>query len=107
MKIRISDQSIRVRLSHAEALQVSNGQSVNTTLRLNAIDSFEIVLHSWHLDIGEVHEEPGRLLISMPAEAAQRLSTERDYRFTAQQNTDSVQPLVIAIEIDLQKIPHA
>jgi hypothetical protein len=107
MKIRISDQSLRVRLSGEEAMQLSEGQTLQTTLRLNAIDSFEFALQSWHLAIGEVHEEPGRLLISIPTEAAQRLATERDYRFTTQQNTDSIQPLVITIEIDLQKTPHA
>lgn len=106
MKIRISEQSLRVRLSQAEAQALHEGQTLRTTLRLNAIDCFEIALQSWHLSIGEVHTDNGNLLLSIPTAAASRLATERDYSYTAHQPADSPEPLVIRIEIDLQKTPH-
>jgi hypothetical protein len=106
MKIRISEQSLRVRLSSEEATALNEGETLRTNLRLNAIDTFEVILQPWHLAIGEVHAEAEGLRISIPTEAARRLALEHDYIFTERQPADSAHPLVISIEIDLQKKPQ-
>ena len=106
MKIRISEQSVRVRLSREEAQALCDGQTISTTLRLNTIDRFEVALQTWHLTIGEVITEASSLVISIPMAAASKLAKENDYIFSCQQPSDSSSPLVMSVEIDLQKIPN-
>ena len=106
MKIRISDQSLRVRISRDEARALCVGQTISTTLRLNTIDRFEVALQTWHLTIGEVISEAASLVISIPIAAASKLAEENDYIFSCQQPSDSSSPLVLSVEIDLQKEPN-
>lgn len=106
MKIRISDQSVRVRISRDEAIALCEGQTIATTLRLNTIDRFEVALQTWHLTIGEVISEASRLVISIPVASASKLAEENDHLFSCQQPTDNSSPLVLSVEIDLQKEPN-
>jgi hypothetical protein len=100
------EQSVRVRLSREEAQALCDGQTISTTLRLNTIDRFEVALQTWHLTIGEVITEASSLVISIPMAAASKLAKENDYIFSCQQPSDSSSPLVMSVEIDLQKIPN-
>jgi hypothetical protein len=103
MKIRISDQSLRIRLSQQEAESLHAGTSLSTSLNLNALDQFAIELKVWHLAIGEVNTERNKLIASIPVEAAHQLATIPGYRFIAEQAADNNKPLELEIEIDLAK----
>lgn len=103
MKIRISDQSLRIRLSQQEAQSLYAGATLSTSLSLNALDQFAIVLKTWHLAIGEVNTERNKLIASIPQEAAHQLATIPGYRFLAEQAAHGNKPLEFEIEIDLAK----
>ena len=103
MKIRISDQSLRIRLSQQEAQLLHSGAILSTRLCLNALDEFEFELKTWHLAIGEVSTERNKLKVSIPLEAAHQLSSTRGYIFRSEQAADKNTPLESEIEIDLAK----
>jgi hypothetical protein len=103
MKIRISDQSLRIRLSQQEAQSLYAGRTLSTSLSLNALDQFAFELKTWHLAIGEVNPERNKLIVSVPQEAAHQLATIPCYRFLSEQAADNNKPLQLEIEIDLAK----
>jgi hypothetical protein len=103
MKIRISDQSLRIRLSRHEAEALCNEEVLTTELTLNALDQFVIELRTWHLAIGEVNSERHKLIASIPLEAAQQLASTSGYRFSNEQASNKTEPLLLEIEIDLAK----
>jgi hypothetical protein len=103
MKIRISDQSLRIRLSQEEAQSLHSGATLSARLCLNALDEFEFELKKWHLAIGEVNAERNKLIASIPLEAAHQLASTRGYIFRSEQAADKNKPLELEIEIDLAK----
>jgi hypothetical protein len=107
MKIRIGDQSLRVRISAAEAEALHQGKEITTTLHFNAIDAFEVVLRTWNLSIGEVHYQANQLITSIPLEASQNLANTRGYTFRSEQLGANGTPLSFEVEIDLVKATHA
>jgi hypothetical protein len=107
MKIRIGDQSLRIRLSMEEARTLAKESIVTTSLCLNAMDNFEIELRPWHLEIGEVHTERNKLTASIPLTAARRLHEEKGYSFQCEQEVSGLPPLRLEVEIDLQKAQHS
>lgn len=107
MKIRIGDQSLRLRISAAEAEALHNGKELTTTLRLNAIDVFEVVLRTWNLSIAEVQYQANQLTASIPLEASHHLVNTRGYTFDSRQQGADGAPLSFEVEIDLEKAKHA
>lgn len=103
MKIRISEQSLRIRLSQQEAESLHAGATLSTSLSINALDQFAIELKAWHLAIGEVNTERNKLIASIPQEAAHQLATNPGYRFITEQAADNNKTLELEIEIDLAK----
>jgi hypothetical protein len=103
MKVRIGDQSLRVRISPHEAEALERGAHLSVNLRLNVIDTFSLELHAWHLSIAELHSESNLLKLSIPREAAQQLVAERGYSFRSEQPSGNQNPLLIEVEIDLEK----
>ena len=103
MKIRISDQSLRIRLSQEEAQSLHSGATLSTRLCLNALDEFELELKTWHLAIGEVSTERNKLTVSIPLEAAHQLATIPGCRYISEQAAENNKPLQLEIEIDLAK----
>ncbi|MFM9004956.1 MAG: DUF7009 family protein [Flavobacteriales bacterium] len=103
MKIRISNQLLRIRISREEALALNRGGLITTALQLSPVESFQIELQTWNLTIGEVHSETNKLLVSLPFEALQRLIDENGYAYSCEQTTDVGQSLTFEVEIDLQK----
>ncbi|MFN5621024.1 MAG: DUF7009 family protein [Flavobacteriales bacterium] len=106
MKVRISDQSLRIRISPAEAQQLSEGNTLQTHLQLNTIDVFSVTLQSWNLSIGEVHAEEKSLMLSIPNAAAQDLAHQPGYTFSGEQQNEPSAPLKFSVEIDLEKAPQ-
>jgi hypothetical protein len=107
MKIRISDQSLRVRLSGQEGLMLEKGNALSASLTFSAIDQFIFELRTWNLTIGEVHLEKNKIIASIPATAAASLAHERGYCFTCEQLSDSEPALQLDIEIDLEKTTNS
>lgn len=107
MKIRISDQSLRIRLSEQEASALEHGAFITSSLRLNAIDTFEIELHTWHLNIGEIQSEKNKLVVSIPQEAASQLAHDNGFLYRCKQESHTLPSLTIEVEIDLQKAKHS
>jgi len=107
MKIRISDQSLRIRLTIEEAQALEKGAFITTSLHLNAIDDFRIELHMWHLNIGEVHSEKNKLSVSIPQQAVRQLAHETGYLFRCEQESHEHPALTLEVEIDLQKAKHS
>lgn len=106
MKVRISDQSLRIRLTGDEALALEKEAFITTFLRFNSIDLFEVELHNWHLAIAEVHSEQNKLIVSIPHDAVRKLVHERGYLFQYEQENGSETALKLEVEIDLQKAKH-
>jgi hypothetical protein len=103
MKVRIGDQSLRIRLTEAEAKRLSEGDAVRTRLQLNAIDVFTVELTSWNLSIGEVHFGDKTLLVSIPVQNAQQFTHQQGYSYQSEQQVNPVSPLKFSVEIDLEK----
>lgn len=103
MKIKISDQSLRARITATEAVALTRDESVCAVLHLNAIDSFEILLRAWHLNIAEVQHEHNKLVLSIPLTAAQDLVSKTGYTYRAEVSEHRNAPLTIEVEIDLVK----
>jgi hypothetical protein len=106
MKIRISDQSLRIRLTADEALALEKGAFITTSLRFNTIDLFEVELHNWNLTIAEVQSEKNKLIVSMPPDAVRKLVHEPGYLFQYEQENGAETALKLEVEIDLQKAKH-
>lgn len=107
MKIRMGDQSLRMRLSPEEAQALKKEAFISTRLQLNHIDSFEIELRTWHLSIGEVHAEKNKLIASIPIEAAGHLLDIQGYTFRSEQLVGMKNALILEVEIDLEKAKHS
>jgi hypothetical protein len=106
MKIRISDQSLRVRISAEEANALEKGAFISTSLRINAIDTFEFELRTWNLNIGEVHSEKHKLVASIPHPAAHQLATDKGFVYRCEHTSGTLPDLTLEVEIDLQKAKH-
>jgi hypothetical protein len=107
MKIRISDQSLRIRLSEEEVQRLCEEEVISTTIQLNAIDSFKVELGVWHLKIGEVQTAKNSLLVSIPQTAAQSMLQEKGYIYSCEQEVTGNSALQLEVEIDLQKATHS
>ena len=107
MKIRIGDQSLRVRISADEAEILNKGKEIKTSLRFNTIDAFEVVLRTWNLSIAEVHYQAHQLTASLPLDAPQHLLNTPRYAFRSEQQGVDGRPLLLEVEIDLEKAKHA
>jgi hypothetical protein len=103
MKVRLSNQSLRIRITPAEAEMLSIGEEVLVTLHLGLIDSFEVILKCWNLTLAEVGMEPKKLIVSIPESVAMQLISERGYCFNQRQETDSGSPMFLQVEVDLEK----
>ena len=103
MKVRLSNQSLRIRISSAEAETLSKGKEIVVTLHLGFIDSFEVILKCWNLTVAEVCMEPKKLIASIPESVARQLMNEQGYRFNQHQETDNGSPLLLQVEVDLEK----
>jgi hypothetical protein len=103
MKVRISDQSLRIRISKKEANALREGAIITTAIQLSPIERFEVELLTWNLTIGEVHTATNKLVVSIPFGEAERLITEIGYTYTSQQFVYTRQSWTLEIEIDLQK----
>jgi|LauGreDrversion4_2_1035121.scaffolds.fasta_scaffold335918_2 hypothetical protein len=103
MKVRISNQSLRIRITAAEAETLNKGEEIVASLHLGFIDSFEVILKCWNLTVAEVCMEPKKLIASIPENSARQLMSEHGYRFNQHQETDSGTPLMLQVEVDLEK----
>jgi hypothetical protein len=103
MKIRLGNQSLRIRISLREAEMLCNRETVSASLRLSPIDEFEFELSCWNLSIAEVHLEPKKLIASIPEGAAIQLMRERGFTFRQEQMADTDNPLKLEVEIDFEK----
>ena len=103
MKVRLSNQSLRIRITSSEAETLSKGEEIVVSLNLGFIDSFEVILKCWNLTVAEVCMEPKKLIASIPESVARQLMNEDGYCFHQQQETDSGSPLMLQVEVDLEK----
>jgi hypothetical protein len=103
MKVRLSNQSIRIRITSAEAETLVNGEEIVVSLHIGFIDSFEVILKCWNLTVAEVCLEPKKLIASIPENVARQLMNEDGYCFHQHQETDSGRPLMLQVEVDLEK----
>ena len=103
MKVRLSNQSLRIRITAAEAETLTKREEIVVSLHLGLIDSFEVILKCWNLTVAEVCMEPKKLIASIPENVARQLMNEQGYRFNQHQETDSGSPLMLQVEVDLEK----
>jgi hypothetical protein len=103
MKVRLSNQSLRIRISSSETAMLNKGEEIITSLNLSIIDSFEVILRCWNLTVAEVCMEPKKLIVSIPESVAMQLRSERGYCFNQQQDTDNGSPMFLQVEVDLEK----
>ena len=103
MKVRLSNQSLRIRITSAEAEVLCNGEEIVVSLHLGFIDSFEVILKCWNLTVAEVSMESKKLIAYIPESVAAQLMSERGYCFNQQQEAENNSPLLLQIEVDLEK----
>jgi hypothetical protein len=103
MKIRLGNQSFRIRISLREAEMLCKRETITTSLRLSPIDEFAVELTCWNLSIAEVKLEPKKLIASIPESAAIQLMRERGFTFQQEQKADTAPPLKLEVEIDFEK----
>jgi len=100
MKLRIKDNSIRIRLNQTEVTELSGGAVLRSKTVFSPVSQFQYSLVPWELDVFNAHVEGDELTVNMPIEKIQRWleSDETGFEF-AQKNGETV-PLTIIVEKD-------
>lgn len=107
MKVRISEQSLRMRLAEVDLERLCSEETISVQLQLDAVDSFKIELRAWHLEISEIHRSNKTLVVSIPLTAVQHMLHEKGFAYRCEQEVHGAKALLLEVEIDLQKSSHS
>ena len=103
MKLRLSGNSLRLRLNQGEVAQFSKTGYVEETVHFGPGVSLAYVLESsTRIDVPRAHYRNGELRIQIPAAAGQDWVTTDRVDVSGQQSLEGGQQLSILIEKDFQ-----
>lgn len=100
MKIRFSEQHIRVRLSEADVSQLLLGKSLTLSVRFSPLEAIEILLQPWEMNIVSAFFLYSELKIHLPAETLEKWAKSDEEGIYALQQDGLEEPLKISIEKD-------
>jgi hypothetical protein len=100
MKLRIKDNSIRIRLTQSEALAVSNGETVTKKTVFSPVSSLSYSLVPWHLDVFNATFEKDEILLNIPISKVEKWMDTEETGFEFTQNNGEEGGLLLIIEKD-------
>jgi hypothetical protein len=100
MKIRFSEQHIRVRLSEADVSQLLLGKSLTLSVRFSPLEALEVLLQPWEMNIVSASFLYGELKIHVPTETLAKWAKSEEEGIYAFQQDGLEEPLKISIEKD-------
>lgn len=103
MKIRIAQNSLRIRIKQDELIALSKGESIQVQLRFSIYDSLLIELVPWNLEILEGKSEHGKITVNIPLSFAENWPNNPKQPIEVNQSNGTSQSLNILVEQDLER----
>ena len=103
MKIRLSNNSIRIRINQDELLKLSQNETVSLSVRFSIYDCLICELTPWNLEVLEAKFESGKLTVNIPFSFTQNWPTHPTQPIEIHQNNGSAHALYILVEKDFEK----
>jgi hypothetical protein len=100
MKLRIKDNSIRIRLNQTEALSVARGESVMKNTVFSPVSSVSYSLVPWQLDVFNASFEGNNLTVNIPLSKTEHWMDSEETGFEFRQNNGEEGGLLIVVEKD-------
>ena len=104
MKLRISTDHLRLRVTGEEVNALSKGETVSVHVKLSAYDELVCELIPWNLEMTEAKFTDGKLIINVPASFTSVWPKSKHIAFEQVQQNDSFTPLTILIEMDMDEM---
>lgn len=101
MKLRISTDHLRLRLTAEEVTALSQGETVSVHLKLSIYDELVCELSPWNLELSEAKISDGKLIINIPSSFTSVWPQSKHMAFEQMQQNGSITPLTILIEKDM------
>jgi hypothetical protein len=103
MKIRIAQNSLRIRIKQDELIALSKGESIQVQMRFSIYDSLLIELVPWNLEILEGKSEHGKITINIPVSFVEKWPDNPRQTIEVHQSNGTSQSLYILVEQDLER----
>ncbi|MDO5656238.1 MAG: hypothetical protein Q4G27_08875 [Flavobacteriaceae bacterium] len=102
MKIRIKDNSIRLRLTKTDVADLKSKQHVACKTVISNQEIFEYVLQSKDISEAKAAFSSGRITVTLPLAMASILTDTEEITVKSYQENGQEEPLFLLIEKDLQ-----
>lgn len=103
MKIRLSNNTIRIRVNQEELIALSKNQLVSLTVQFSLYDNLICELVPWNLDVLEGKFEKGKLTVNIPFSFTEKWPDHSTQPIEIHQDNGSPQQLFIKVEKDLER----
>jgi hypothetical protein len=97
MKIRLSQNAVRIRLTAEEIAALYAGKTVEFTTVFSAINKMTCRLNTWHLTTSAIALQDQMLTIQFPNNS---LNEDNNFSFKSAIDNQSAIPLTLLIELD-------
>lgn len=100
MKLRLSEQHLRFRLSESEVALLHQGKSLTQDVRFSPLESIEIIVEPWQLDVMQASFLYNQIKVNIPIAAIAPWAFSAQEGIYDLQQEGLEQPLKISIEKD-------
>ena len=100
MKLRIKDNSIRIRLTQSETTAVSNGEAVTKKTVFSPVSSLSYSLVPWHLDVFNAVFKDDEITLNIPVSKVENWINSEEIGFEFTQKNGEEEGLFLVIEKD-------
>jgi hypothetical protein len=100
MKLRLSEQHLRFRLSENDVSLLHQGKSLTQEVRFSPLESIEIVLEPWQLEVMQASFLYNQIKVNIPQSAIAAWASTAQEGMYDLQHEGLEQPLKISIEKD-------
>jgi len=100
MKLRLSEQHIRFRLSESEVNLLNQGKSLTQEVRFSPLESIELLIEPWQLDVMQASFLYNQIKVNVSQSAIASWAASEQEGMYDLQHEGLEQPLKISIEKD-------
>lgn len=100
MKLRIKDNSIRIRLNQSEAMSVARGETITKKTSFSPVSSVSYSLVPWQLDVFNASFEDNHLTVNIPLSKTENWMDSEETGFEFIQKNGEEGGLLILVEKD-------
>jgi hypothetical protein len=100
MKLRIKDNSIRIRLTQGETMAVSRGESVTKKTVFSPVTSLSYSLVPWHLDVFNAEFSENEITLNVPISKVENWIDSEEIGFEFTQKNGEEGGLFLVLEKD-------